>query len=117
MLAGYIVAQASGQPYPNFLAGQVLAPLGLTATTSGEVPACAAAAGGFHDGKPVAPWPLSTMPGTGDIYATVGDLARFITAVHSGSLIAPHSVQAMITPHASLPERQSTPDGWATADS
>lgn len=116
VLAGHIVAEVSGQPYPIFLAGRVLAPLGLTATTSGEVPAGVATAGGFRDGKPVAPWPLSTMPGTGDIYATVGDLARFITAVHSGSLIAPHSVQAMITPYASLPDRQSTPDGWATAD-
>ena len=62
------------------------------------------------------PWPLSAMPGTGDICATVGDLARFTTAVHSGSLLTPHSVQAMTTPYAPLPDGQGTPDGWATVD-
>jgi len=116
VLAGHIVAQASGQPYPDFLAAQVLAPLGLTATRSGEVPAGPTVARGYHGTEPVAAWPLSGMPGTGDICATVGDLARFTAAVHSGSLLAPHSVQAMITPHAPLPDGQGTPDGWATVE-
>lgn len=116
VLAGHIVAQASGQPYPGFLADRVLAPLGLTATGSGAVPAGAAAARGYRDGEPVPSWPLSEMPGTGDIWATVGDVARFTMALHSGSLIAPHSVQAMITPYAPLPDGQGTPDGWVTAD-
>jgi CubicO group peptidase (beta-lactamase class C family) len=116
VLAGHIVAQASGQPYPGFLAGQILAPLALTATRSGAVPAGVAVARGYNGGEPVAPWPLSAMPGTGDICATVGDLARFTTAVHSGSLITPHSVQAMTTPHAPLPDGQGTPDGWAAVD-
>jgi CubicO group peptidase (beta-lactamase class C family) len=116
VLAGHIVAQASGQSYPDFLAGQVLAPLGLAGTRSGEIPAGPAVARGYRDGKPVPAWPLSGMPGTGDICSTVGDLARFTMAVHSGSLIAPHSVQAMITPHAPLPDSESTPDGWATVE-
>jgi CubicO group peptidase (beta-lactamase class C family) len=116
VLAGHIVAQASGQPYPDFLAARVLTPLGLTATTSGEVRAGPAVARGYHGAEPVASWPLSAMPGTGDICATVGDLARFTTAVHSGSLLTPRSVQAMITPHAPLPDSESTPDGWAVVE-
>jgi CubicO group peptidase (beta-lactamase class C family) len=56
------------------------------------------------------------MPGTGDICSTVGDLARFTAAVHSGSLISERSVHAMITPHISLPDGQGTTDGWATFD-
>ena len=44
VLAGHIVARASGQPYPSFLAGHVLGPLGLTSTTSGDVPPDAASA-------------------------------------------------------------------------
>jgi CubicO group peptidase (beta-lactamase class C family) len=116
VLAGQILARASGQPYPSFLAARVLAPLGLTATTSGDVPPGAMFAHGFHNGQPVAPWPLSTMPGTGDICSTVGDLARFTASVHSGSLLGPDSVQAMVTPHAPLPDGEGTPDGWLTCD-
>ena len=46
VLAGHIVAQASGQPYTDFLAGRVLDPLRLTATSSGGVPAGVAVARG-----------------------------------------------------------------------
>jgi CubicO group peptidase (beta-lactamase class C family) len=116
VLAGHIVARASGQPYPSFLAGHVLGPLGLTWTTSGDAPPNAASARGYRNGQPVVPWPLSAMPGTGDICSTVGDLARFTAAVHSGSLLSERSRQAMITPHAPLPDGQGTSDGWLTCD-
>jgi CubicO group peptidase (beta-lactamase class C family) len=116
VLAGHIVGQASGRPYPSFLAERVLAPLGLTATTSGDVPPGAPFARGFHNGQPVAPWPLRAMPGTGEICCTVGDLARFTVAVHSGSLLGAESVQAMVTPHAPLPDGEGTPDGWLACD-
>jgi CubicO group peptidase (beta-lactamase class C family) len=69
VLAGYIVAQASGQPYPSFLAERVMVPLGLTETSSGDVPSSGAARG-YRDGQPVGPWPLSAMAGTGLPQAT-----------------------------------------------
>lgn len=117
LLAGHIVAQASGQPYAGFVTEQVLVPLGLTSTIAGGLPAGAAAARGYRNGEPVAPWPLSAMPGTGDICSTVGDLAQFTAAVHSGSLISqPRFTQAMITPHVPLPDDQGTSDGWVTCD-
>lgn len=116
VLAGHIVAQASGQPYAGFLTERVLIPLGLTETSLGGVPPGAAAARGYRDGQPVASWPVGTMPGTGDICATVSDLARFEAAVHSGSLISESSRQAMITPHAPVPADQGTSDGWLTCD-
>jgi CubicO group peptidase (beta-lactamase class C family) len=115
VLAGHIVAQASGQAYPSFIAEQVLVPLGLTATSLGDTPASGAARG-YRDGQPVPSWPLRAMSGTGDIWSTVGDLARFTTAVHSGSLISQRSLQAMITPHAPLPGGQRTSDGWMVGD-
>jgi CubicO group peptidase (beta-lactamase class C family) len=116
VLAAHIVEQASGQPYAEFLAVNVLAPLGLTSTSVGDVPAGVMAARGYRDGQPVMSWPLSAMPGTGDICSTVGDLARFTAAVHSGSLITARSWQAMITPHVPLPDGQGTSDGWMTLD-
>ena len=100
LLAGLIVERASGQPYPEFLAERILSPLKLTATTVGGAPA--AAARGYRDGQPVAPWDLDEMPGTGGIWSTTGDLTRFTAALHSGKLIAAGSLRAMCTAHASL---------------
>lgn len=117
LLAGHIVARASGQPYAGFLTEQVLVPLGLTSTSASGLSAGAAAARGYRNGQPVTPWPLDVMPGTGDICSTVGDLARFTAAVHSGSLIRQQRfAQAMITPHVPLPDGQGTSDGWVTCD-
>lgn len=104
LLAGHIVAQASGQPYARFITEQILIPLGLSSTSAGGLAAGTAAARGYRNGQPVAPWPLSAMPGTGDICSTVGDLAHFTAAVHSGSLIRQQRLaQAMITPPRTAP--------------
>jgi hypothetical protein len=46
--------------------------LGLTSTTSGDVPPDAASARGYRNGQPVVPWPLSAMPGC---RAVVSELA------------------------------------------
>jgi len=100
LLAGFIVAQASGQPYPEFLAERILSPLELTQTSVGG--AAALGARGYKDGRPVAPWDLGAMPGTGDIWSTAGDLTRFIAALHSGELIAASSLRAMCTAHTPL---------------
>ena len=75
VLAGFIVERASGQPYRDFLAERILSPLRLTQATVGGVPG--AAARGYKDGQPVAPWDLDAMPGTGDIWSTARDLTRF----------------------------------------
>ena len=116
LLAGHVIAQASGQPYVRFVTEQILVPLGLTSTSAGGLSA-GAAARGYRNGQPVTPWPLDTIPGTGDICSTVGDLARFTAAVHSGSLIGqPRFAQAMITPYVPVPDGQGTSDGWVTCD-
>lgn len=100
LLAGFIVERASGQPYREFLAERILSPLQLTHTTVGGAPD--AAARGYKDGQPVAPFDLDAMPGTGDIWSTAGDLTRFTAALYCGELIAPSSLRAMCTAHAPL---------------
>jgi len=100
LLAGLIVERASGQPYPEFLAERILSPMKLTGTTVGGAPG--AAARGYKDGQPVAPWDLDAMPGTGDIWSTASDLSRFTAALHSGELIAPGSLRAMCTAFAPI---------------
>jgi CubicO group peptidase (beta-lactamase class C family) len=116
IVVGQIVEQASGQPYAEFLTERILAPLGLTSTTAGRWPATGAVARGYHDGSPVTLWDLSAMPGTGDICSTVGDLARFSAAVHTGSLLTARSRQALITPHAPFGDTQHSDDGWLDGD-
>jgi CubicO group peptidase (beta-lactamase class C family) len=98
LLAGLIVERASGQPYPRFITERILSPLRLTQTTVGAVPENAAR--GYRDGQPVPPWDLGAMPGTGDIWSTAGDVARFTTALHSGEILAADSLRAMCTAHA-----------------
>jgi CubicO group peptidase (beta-lactamase class C family) len=100
VLAAFIVGQASGQPYSQFLAEKILSPLRLTQTTAGGTPG--AAARGYRDGQPVTPWDLDAMLGTGDIWSSAGDLTRFTAALHRGELIAASSLRAMCTAHAPL---------------
>lgn len=100
LLAGLIVERATGQPYREFLTERIISPLKLTQTTVGRTPS--AAARGYRDGQPVPPWDLDAMPGTGDIWSTVGDLTRFTVALHSGELVSASSLHAMCTPYAAL---------------
>lgn len=99
LLVGLIVERISGQPYPEFVAERILAPLKLTSTTVGGAPASFAARG-YRDGQPVIPYDMDAMAGTGDIWSTAGDLTRFVTALHTGGLLTDASRQAMRTPHA-----------------
>ena len=75
----------------------ILSLLQLTQTTLGSSPKSAAR--GYKAGQPVAPFDLDTMPGTGDIWSTAGDLTRFTTALHHGELITASSLRAMCTAH------------------
>jgi CubicO group peptidase (beta-lactamase class C family) len=100
LLAGYIVQEAAGQPYAEFLAERILSPLQLTQTTVGGVPG--GAARGYQDAQPVVPFDLGAMPGTGDIWSTAGDLTRFTAALHRGELVTASSLRAMCTAHAPL---------------
>jgi CubicO group peptidase (beta-lactamase class C family) len=112
VLAGLIVERASGQPYREFLAERIVSPLKLTQTTAGGAPD--AAARGYRDGQPVAPWDLDAMPGTGDIWSTAGDLTRFTTALHCGELVAASSLRAMRTAHAALDDDDEGEPGLIT---
>jgi len=116
LLVGEIVERASGQPYRDFLTERILVPLELTSTTVGSAPAGAPIARGYRDGQPVPPWELSAMPGTGDICSTIGDLARYTIAVHSGSLLTGSSLRALRTAHTPLSGDQGFSDDWLAGD-
>jgi CubicO group peptidase (beta-lactamase class C family) len=85
LLVAHIVEQAAGQEYGAFVTESLLAPLGMTSTTVGR-PDGAGAARGHHAGAPLS-GEVPPQPGTGDLWSTVGDLARWSRALHTGELL------------------------------
>ena len=100
MLLAHIIERATGQPYGTFLAREIFEQLGMAATfngTSGGRPSLAA---GRHDGAAVPSFDLDTLGrGTGSIWSTVGDLARWDRALADGEILSQAALQAMFTVH------------------
>ena len=77
-LLGLVLERASGQRYQALLVERLLRPLGMTCTGVG------AAGGGTRmtghaGGKPAGHWDFA-LPGPGAVEATIGDLARYLSA-------------------------------------
>lgn len=124
---GYIILaavleHATQRPYSELVQNHIIGPLELTATTVGT-PLASDSALGYRHGQPVTPWQLHTMPGTGDICSDATDLARFIAALHSGTLL-PAQIQPMLhslavpqrTPASASPASGGRPARRVTSD-
>jgi CubicO group peptidase (beta-lactamase class C family) len=100
VLLGLIIEQAAGQPYGAFLTREVFQPLRLAATFSGNPGGEPDLAVGRHDGAPVPSFELDTVNlGTGSIWSTVGDLARWDRALASSEILSDAARQAMFSAH------------------
>ena len=100
VLLGLIIEKAAGQPYHAFLTREIFQPLGLTSTFSGNPGAEPDLAAGRHDGAAVPSFELDTVNlGTGSIWSTVGDLARWDRALASGEVLSDAARQAMFSAH------------------
>lgn len=100
VLLGLIIEKAAGQPYHEFLTREIFEPLGLTATFSGNPGGEPDLAAGRHDGAAVPSFELDTVNlGTGSIWSTVGDLARWDRALASGEVLSDAARQAMFSAH------------------
>jgi CubicO group peptidase (beta-lactamase class C family) len=113
IVVGSIVERAIVVSYASFVTERILEPLSLGSTTIEAPPAGAEVARGYRDGQPVVPFDLASMPGTGDVLSTVGDLARFDAALHGGSLVGEGSLKAMCA--LQTPLDRPDPD-WARGD-
>ena len=91
VLVAAIVEQAAGQPYGEFLAEHIFAPLGMGSTTTGRPGSGDVAAAGPGE-------TTSLLAGTSDVWSTVGDLARYHEQVHAGALLGPESRAVMTGP-------------------
>jgi CubicO group peptidase (beta-lactamase class C family) len=96
---GYIVlsavlAHVTRRDYADLARELIIDKLALEGTTVASEP-IGALARGYRDGQPVAPWDLSGMPGTGDVWSTAFDVAAFVTAVHDGGLLPPRAQELL----------------------
>ena len=103
-LAGYIVAQVSGEPYDAYVQRHLLDPLGMRHSTATE-PVPAALAGGLahsynSDVTPpeLVPFEFDRLAPDGSISATAADMARFMAAhldQAGGGILAPATMAQM----------------------
>lgn len=94
LLVAQLIEQVSGRRYADFLDERILLPLGMEATCAGAPPP-GGAAHGYQRGRRIDVEAFAAMPGAGDIWSTVGDLARYTSAFNAGRVVSPSSREAM----------------------
>jgi CubicO group peptidase (beta-lactamase class C family) len=117
LVAARVIAAVAGESYAAMARRFVFEPAEMTASSSGVFPGEAGdVAVGHHGGAPLSTSPTPTsIPGTGDLWTTAGDLIRLGRALSSFRLLEPKSLEAMSTPHATFRE-VSIGDPRITAD-
>jgi len=115
LLAG-IVRQVTKQSFATVLQKQILGPLKMTQTKNFDQVSAKHAALGYQyaDGKNNVPQPisqslLSSLLGTGSIYTSIQDLARFQLALDHQQLLSKAAFGALFTPTA---EGTQYAGGW-----
>ena len=101
LLAARVVEAVTGAAYADVLTERILGPVGMTATIVGRTPPDPVA-WGYRNGTRVDVAQFAAMPGTGDVWSTVGDLVRYTEAFEAGELLSSQSRQALVSPQATL---------------
>jgi CubicO group peptidase (beta-lactamase class C family) len=99
LLAARVVEHIAQQDYQAFTTERIFAPLGMRGTRTGPASPGPAAVGHL-EGRPVESDGLAEIPGTGDLWTTVGDLSRYARAFAHDELLGASSRELMCTPHA-----------------
>ena len=102
LLAANIVEHVAAQSYADFTAARIFGPLGMRSTRAG-VRAPGAEALGYRDGEPIDAAGISAIPGTGELWTTVGDLTRYAASFAADELLAAASRELMCTAHVPVP--------------
>lgn len=101
-----VVEDVSGRPFPAYMGGEVLRPLGMGETTFSvdTVPAGRLAAPHGEDGEPLESYRLVGVA-AGGLYGTARDFARFLTVYMEGDgrsagrgVLSPADVSRMLEP-------------------
>jgi CubicO group peptidase (beta-lactamase class C family) len=114
LVAARVIESVCTAAYADVLTERILAPLGLTASVVGRTPADDAA-WGYRAGNRVDVPEFTAIPGTGDVWSTVDDLARYTTAFEAGEMLSQRSREAMVARQVALSDAPN-PDDPAPAD-
>jgi CubicO group peptidase (beta-lactamase class C family) len=117
-LAGYIVEKTAGVPLEDYIAGNILRPLGMTHSDMKLTPAMKdALAQGYADGSPVPYFPIFLRP-AGEMKSSPNEMARFVRMMlnrgelDGAKIVSPDSITRMETPESSLAARAGLKDGY-----
>lgn len=123
-LLGAVIEKVTGKSYRQYMQDAIFGPLGMTHTAidlgedvvpyraSGYVPLSGKS--GFSNADPIA----MTIPfAAGAIRSTIGDLALWNRALHSGNLLKPTNRELMITPVRVVDGRSTSAAAWFPAGS
>lgn len=102
LLAARVVEAATGAGYGDLAAELVFRPAHLQTTTSGRFPAGPdGVAWGHRSGDLLAvPEGFTRIPGTGDVWTTVGDLTTLSQALRTGAVLREEVAAQLWAPHA-----------------
>lgn len=104
-----IVERITGVPYREFLASRIFGPLGMASTSAAEP--VREAAHGHAEGKHSQALRLARIPGAGDVFSTVDDLARYAAAFDAGEILSERSRRLAVTAHAPIPPEEAGSGG------
>ncbi len=101
-LLGLIVQRVSGEPYLTFLRARIFTPLGMSSSSTYDVPLAGTATGYFHD-KPGQPFESRLEMsrdfsfGTGNMVSTTLDLLKWDEGLLAGRILNGASLKTMFT--------------------
>jgi CubicO group peptidase (beta-lactamase class C family) len=117
-VAGYIVEKTASVPLEDYIAANILRPLGMTHSDMRLTPTVKdALAQGYADGSPVPYIPIFLRP-AGEMKSSPSEMARFVRMMlNRGELdgvriVSPESITRMETPMTSLAARAGLKDGY-----
>lgn len=105
LVAALVVEAVTGRDYGVVAHDLVLGPAGMQATTSGNVPDLrAGTALGHREGVVVSVHEgFTALPGSGDLWTTVGDLISLAQALREGSVVSADAARLLWTAHRVIP--------------
>lgn len=101
VLLGQLIADVSGQAYPDYMRAHLFGPLGMdnSGYDSGDGAALSGTRGYIGVGTPATPIDTSNLFAAGSLFSTVDDLYTFLNALYDGSLLPDSLRQQMFTPN------------------
>ena len=105
VLLAHVAQRAADEPYREFLAQEIFAPLGMARTFAGMPTGQDDIARGYSGDEPVRSFELDSVNmGTGDIWSTTGDLLAWNDGLRAGRLLGADSLRLMFTEHMPIDE-------------